>query len=90
MNNSNRPRRIKGLGEGQGHVGLPAVNCTLQRLKRHDVGWHRIPVADTDPVLLCLALLVVDFNGPAMASNAGDACGLPDQTVADEKGWVVR
>ena len=37
-----------------------------------------------------LAFLVIDFNGPAVAANAGDACGVPVQAVADEKGGVVR
>jgi len=36
-----------------------------------------------------LAFLVVDFNGPAMASNASDAWRLPYQTVADEKDGIV-
>ena len=37
-----------------------------------------------------LAFLVVDFNGPAMAPNTGDACRLPHQAVADEKDGAVR
>ena len=37
-----------------------------------------------------LAFLVVDFNGPAMATNTGDACRLPHQAVADEKDGAVR
>src|SRR3990172_12294722 len=37
-----------------------------------------------------LAFLVIDFNGPAMASNTRDACRLPDQTVTHEKCRGVR
>ena len=37
-----------------------------------------------------LAFLVVDFNGPAMAPNAGDARGLPHQAVADVEDGIVR
>ena len=37
-----------------------------------------------------LAFLVIDFNGPAVATDARDACGLPNQAVADVKDGVVR
>ena len=36
-----------------------------------------------------LAFLVVDFNGPAMAPNAGDARRLPHQAVADVKDGII-
>jgi hypothetical protein len=36
-----------------------------------------------------LAFFVIDFNGPAVASNTGDARSLPYQAVADVKGWFV-
>lgn len=32
---------------------------------------------------------MIDLNGPAVASNAGYDLGVPEQAVADEKGWVV-
>jgi hypothetical protein len=36
-----------------------------------------------------LAFLVVDFNGPAMVPNAGDASSLPDQAVAAVEDGIV-
>jgi hypothetical protein len=36
------------------------------------------------------ALFVIDFNGPAMASNARDAMGLPAQFVGDEEYGSIR
>lgn len=35
------------------------------------------------------ALFMVDFNGPAMASDAGDPPGLPLQLVRDEVGSCI-
>ena len=37
-----------------------------------------------------LTFLVIDFNGPAMASDASDAVGLPEQTVTGVESWIVR
>jgi hypothetical protein len=39
---------------------------------------------------LSFALFIVNFNGPAMAANSGNACGLPAQAIADIKNGVVR
>ena len=76
------PDRGEGSGEvsceEQGHVGRRAVASRPRRPGRHVVGWRRSPAAGTGPVLRpCLPRDTLRVHRPAMASNTGDARGVP-------------
>jgi hypothetical protein len=72
---------------------MVVLGCTQEGVDHGDKGDMALDRPEVPQLILvqsfCLAFLVIDFHGPAMASDASDASGVPDQAVADIEGRVV-